>query len=129
RSETRIPEFLSALAGYLRAHQVTTYLTLDVAMIVGPMLELAGPQLPVMADNLLLLRQAEYRARLHRVLSVLKMRFSGYESAIYELTITPGRGIEIVGPAPLGEGMLAGVPRLLDEPPALKQPTGRQGSV
>jgi circadian clock protein KaiC len=128
-SEARIPGFLSALASYLRAHQVTTYLTLDVTMIVGPMVELASPLLSVMADNLLLLRQVEYRGRLHRVLSVLKMRFSVYEPAIYELTVTPGRGFHIVGPAPLGEGMLTGVPRLLSEQSARDQPAGTQGTA
>ena len=116
-AEARLPVFLAALASYLRVHEVTTYLTLDVAVIAGPMLESAGPQFSAMADNLLLLRQAEHRGRLHRVLSVLKMRFAGYESAIYELTVPPGQGIQIVGPAPLGEGMLTGVPRLLSEPP------------
>jgi circadian clock protein KaiC len=128
-SEARIPEFLAALASYLRAHEVTTYLTLDVATIVGPSLELAGPQLSAMADNLLSLRQAEYHGRLHRLLSVLKMRFSGYESAIYELTVTPGRGVEIVGPAPLGEGILSGVPRLPGGLAPQEQPVGTQGAA
>jgi hypothetical protein len=45
------------------------------------------------------------------------MRFSVYEPAIYELTVTAGQGIQIVGPAPLGEGLLTGVPRLVGEPP------------
>ena len=116
RSEARIPEFLAALVSYLRAREVTSYLTLDISMIVGPALELAGTPLSVIAENLLVLRQVEFRSRLHRVLSVLKMRFSEYEPAIYEYTLTPGAGIQIVGPAPLGEGFLTGIPRLASEP-------------
>jgi circadian clock protein KaiC len=128
-SEARIPEFLSALTSYLRAHEITTYLTLDVAMIVGPRLEFGGPQLSFVADNMLLLRHVEYRGRLHRVLSVLKMRFSGYESSIYQLTVTPARGVEIVGPRRRsGRGMLPGAPRLLTEPLAQDQPAGTQGT-
>jgi len=94
---------------------------------VGPELELAGTPLSVFAENLLLLRQVEYRGRLHRVLSVFKMRFSGYEPSIHELTVTPGRGIQIVGPAPLGEGLLTGAPRLPWESPAQGRPGGSQG--
>lgn len=127
--EGRIPEFLSALVSYLRGQDVTSYLTLDLPVIMGPQLELAGTPLSVLAENLLLLRQVEYRGRLHRVFSVFKMRFSGYETAIYELAITPGRGIEIVGPAPLGEGLLTGAPRLSGEPPAGAQPGANQGDA
>jgi circadian clock protein KaiC len=83
----------------------------------------------LIAENLLLVRQVEYRGRLHRVLSVYKMRFSVYEPAIYELTVTAGRGIQIVGPAPLGEGLLTGVPRLVGEPPAQSHQGGGQGEV
>jgi circadian clock protein KaiC len=125
----RAPEFLSALVSYLRGRDVTSYLTLDLPVIMGPQLELGGTPLSVLAENLLLLRQVEYRGRLHRVFSVFKMRFSGYEPAIYELAITPGRGIEIVGPAPLGEGLLTGVPRLSGEPSAEAQPGGSQGAT
>ncbi len=121
-SPERIPEFFSALVGYLRDRGVTTYMTLDIPMIVGPELELAGTPLSLIAENLLLLRQVEYRGRLHRVFSVLKMRFSGYESAIYEFKVTPDHGIRITGPAPLGEGLLTGVPRLLGDPPTPGQP-------
>ena len=125
----RIPEFLSALVSYLRGREVTTCLTLDIPTIIGPELEFAGTPLSLIAENLLLLRQVEYRARLHRVLSVFKMRFSGYEPAIQEFTVTLGRGIEIVGPAPLGEGLLTGVPRLVGEPSTRGGPSGSQGEV
>ena len=111
-SSVRIPDFLAALVSYLRGRAVTACLTLDLPTIVGPELEFAATPLSLLAENLLLLRQVEYRGRLHRVLSVFKMRFSEHEPAIYDLTVTPGLGIQIVGPAPLGEGLLTGVPRL-----------------
>ena len=128
-SESRVPGFLSALVSYLRAQAVTTYLTLDLATIVGPELELAGTPLSVVAENLLLLRQVEYRGRLHRVFSVLKMRFSDYQPAIYEYGLSPGEGVRIVGPTPLGEGFLTGIPRRLGEPPAQLGPHGGQGQA
>ena len=113
----RVPDFLSALVSYLRGREVTSYLTLDVPTILGPELELADTSLSTFAENLLLLRQVEFLGRLHSVLSVMKMRFSDHERAIYEHTITPNLGFQIVGPAPLGEGLLTGVPRVLTEEP------------
>jgi circadian clock protein KaiC len=124
----RVPDFLGALVSYLRGRSVTTCLTQDLSTIVGPELEFPGTPLSLLAENLLLFRQVEYWGRLHRVLSVFKMRFSGYEPAIYELTIRPGQGIRILGPAPLGEGLLTGVPRLIGEPPDPSQPGEHQGA-
>jgi circadian clock protein KaiC len=125
-SPERVPDFMSALVNYLRGREVTTYLTLDVPTIVGPELQFAGTPLHVLAENFLLLRQVEYRGRLHRVFSVLKLRFSDYDRAIYEYTITPGQGLQMLGPAPLGEGLLTGLVRPAGDPPAQSPPGGSQ---
>jgi len=82
---------------------------------VGQELDLAGMPVSVLAENLLLLRSVEYRGELHRVISVLKMRFSDHERTIQEYTITAGHGIRLLGPAPLGEGLLTGLARPLSE--------------
>jgi circadian clock protein KaiC len=121
----RKPGFLAAMISYLRERQVTSYLTLDIPTIAGPSLEFADTPLSVVAENLLLLRNVEYRGELHRVFSVLKMRFSDHERAIYEYTITGGQGIRITGPAPLGEGLLTGVARPLVDIPLQSDPGGR----
>lgn len=115
--EGRASNFFPALLSYLAGREVTSYLTLDFPLTVSLELALAGTPLSVLSDNLLLLRQVEYGGRLHRVFSVFKMRFSSYETAIYELTIASGQGIRIAGPAPLGEGLLTGVPQLVVRSP------------
>ena len=111
----RVPDFLAALVGYLRGKEVTTYLTLDLPTIVGSPAEFTGAPLSVLAENLLLLRQVEYRNRLHRVFGVLKMRFSAYDPGIYEYAIVAGEGMRIRGLAPLGEGLLTGVARFFGD--------------
>ena len=116
-AEARRPEFLAALVGYLRGRNVTSYLTLDVPTIVGPELEFAGTPLSVVAENLLLLRYAEYRGALHRLFSVLKMRFSDYDRTIREYTITPGAGLQLLGAAPPAAGLLTGIAHPLAERP------------
>jgi circadian clock protein KaiC len=105
--------FMASLAAYLRSRGVTTYMTVDVPTIVGPELSLAGNPLLAFAENLLLLRYAEYQGELHRVFAVLKMRFSAFDRALREYTIRDGVGIEIVGPAPRAEGLLTGLARPL----------------
>lgn len=109
----RTPDFFSALVSYLRGRQISTYATLDIPTIAGPTLDLSGTPLSLLAENLLLLRSVEYRGELHRVFSVLKMRFSDHERAIFEYAIEGGEGLHIIGPAPLGEGLLTGIARPL----------------
>ena len=120
-SRERAPMFMASLAAYLRSQNVTTYMTVDVPTIVGPELSFAGSPLIVFAENLLLLRYAEYQGELHRVFAVLKMRFSRFDRAIHVYNIRDGQGIRIAGPAPRAEGLLTGLARplspLTDPPP------------
>ncbi len=113
----RRPDFLAALVRYLGNHDVTTYLTLDVPTIVGSELSMVGTPLSLLAENLLLLRQIEYRGQLRRVCSVLKMRFSAFNPTIHEYTISVGEGIRLVGPAPEAMGLLTGMARPFDVAP------------
>jgi circadian clock protein KaiC len=109
----RAPMFLASLVAYLRSRNVTTYMTVDVPTIVGPELSFVGTPLVVLAENLLLLRYTEYQGELHRLFSVLKMRFSNFDRALRLYTIQAGEGIHITGPAPRAEGLLTGLARPL----------------
>lgn len=113
-SPERAPMFMASLAAYLRSKAVTTLMTIDVPTIVGPELSFSGNPLVVFAENLLLLRYAEYRGELHRLFAVLKMRFSKFDRAFRVYDIEEGVGINIVGPAPRAEGLLTGLARPLD---------------
>ena len=126
-SQERIPNFTSALVAYLRDRSVTTYLTIDIPTIVGPVLEFADTPLSVLAENLLLLRQVAYRNHLHRLFSVLKMRFSDYERSIHEYSIEGGQGIRLLGLAPPGEALLTGSAHPLSDLPAAGWPEESQG--
>ncbi|MBV8716277.1 MAG: AAA family ATPase [Chloroflexi bacterium] len=120
-SPQRAAMFMASLAAYLRSRSVTTYMTVDVPTIVGPELSFAGNPLLVFAENLLLLRYAEYQGELHRVFAVLKMRFSAFDRALRIYTIRDGVGIEIVGPAPRAAGLLTGLARPIGSPPEQEQ--------
>jgi circadian clock protein KaiC len=120
--DTRKAEFFSALVAYLRGHDVTTYITLDLNTIVGPALEFIGTPLSVLAENLLVMRYTEHRGRLRRLLLVLKMRYSDYDRTVHEYTITAGRGVELLGPAPAGAGLLTGLTQPYADLPSPRPP-------
>jgi circadian clock protein KaiC len=114
-TEERKPNFLAALVNYVRAHRVTGLMAMDVPRIVGPELDLTGSPLAVFAENLLLLRQVEYRGEMRRVLAVLKMRFSRHDPRIVEYAIEPERGVRITGTGLAAEGLLTGMIRSIQE--------------
>jgi circadian clock protein KaiC len=110
-AQQRTVDFLAALVSYLRGRDISSYLTYDLATIVGAELSFADTPLSVLAENMLLLRQVEYRGHLRRLFSVLKMRFSAFDTTLRDYRIVEGRGIEILGPAPDAEGLLTGMAR------------------
>ena len=64
--------------------------------------------LSIMAENVLVIQQLVSHQRLHRVLSVLKMRFSPHDYALHTLQITAPEGIRVLtseenAPEGLGE--------------------------
>lgn len=109
--DERKPDFFAALTSYLRGRGVTTCLTLDVPKTVGQDLDLVGTSFSALAENLVLLRDVEYLGQPHRVISVLKMRFSGYDRSIREYEPVPGRGIQVLGVAPATAGQPTDTPQ------------------
>jgi circadian clock protein KaiC len=105
----RRADFLSALVTHLRNERVTTYITLDITAVVSPTLAFADMPLSVLAENLVVLRFAEYMNQLHRVMAIIKMRFSDYDPTLYEYSLKAGQGIGVVGPAPPAVGLLTGI--------------------
>ncbi|HSH81190.1 MAG TPA: ATPase domain-containing protein [Herpetosiphonaceae bacterium] len=93
----RAADFLASLVELLRARQVTSIFTLEIGQYGGEELNLASSPFFFLGENLLLLRQIPYQNQFRRLLSVLKMRFSGYDPTIREFTIGDG-GIAVGGP-------------------------------
>lgn len=93
--------YMAALAALLRQHRVTSLVTLEVPQVAGPALDLGGAPIAVLAESLVLLRNLERQGRLQRVLSVVKMRDSAYDSALRQYRITE-RGLDVLDPDPGG---------------------------
>src|SRR6267143_1494350 len=99
--------FFAALSARLQLAGVTTVFTKEVTKIAGSELDFSSTPIAILGENLLLLRFVELRGRIHRILSVLKMRDSKYQSDLREFEITD-QGIRVLAPIRSAHGLLTG---------------------
>ena len=90
----RLNQYLTALMNELRALGVTTVYTLAVPDLTGPYIREPVRDLTVPSDNLVLMRYIEVHSRLHRMISVLKVRNSDFDPTLYEY-VTTDQGLQI----------------------------------
>ena len=113
--EGRNHNFMAALESYFKSRNITAIYTCETNKIVGSELDLSDTPFMKMAENLMLLKQVEYKTRLHRVLSILKMRDSDYDHTIREFTVQTNSGIVVLEPIQSAEGLLTGQAHTSDE--------------
>ncbi len=90
----RITRFLTALSIELRRLGATVIMSAERDKLLG-----LGAEVPVQGaspilDNVLLVRHVEQHGRLVRLLSIIKLRGSGFDTRVYTFEITD-RGIEV----------------------------------
>ena len=124
----RAANYLAALVEVTRLRGVTALFTREIRQVVAPELDFADNPISVMAENVLLLRKVEYEGSLHRVLSVIKMRFSAHDdSTLREFTITAPRGLQVLAPAESDAATLKGIAREQGERGPGTLPNGGRG--
>ena len=84
----RLSSFFATLSNELRARKVTSLFTLEVPDLVGPIVHAPRHDLTQLADNLILLRFSEAEARMHRLVSILKVRDSDFDPTVREFRIS-----------------------------------------
>ena len=99
--------FLQALSNELRARRVTALFVVEIDTYVSAELATPFPAVSATMDHAILLRAVELRSRLHGLVSVLKMRQSGFDRAIREFAIGTG-GMDIGEPFDRAAGLLTG---------------------
>ncbi|WP_257448176.1 ATPase domain-containing protein [Archangium lipolyticum] len=119
----RIPRFLSALTNQLRMQDVTTVIT-DELELFQPELDLPTPELANVVETVVVLRYLELRSQMYRLLSIMKMRESAYDTSLREFRIT-SKGIDVADSFESAEVLLSGHGRLRGSPPARKGATRR----
>jgi len=107
----RLPAFLAALGHTLRMQGVTSIITAETTTVEAAGLDMPFEEAAAMLDNALLLRYVEPRSRLHRLISILRVRESGFDPTVREFTITD-HGIEVASSGSSAESVLADVARI-----------------
>ncbi len=92
----RLNQYLTALMNELRALGVTTVYALALPDIIGPHIQAPAGELAIPSDNLVLMRYVEVRSRLHRILSIIKVRNNDFDPTLYEY-VTTSEGLRIGG--------------------------------
>lgn len=125
----RIPRFLYAFTNQLRTYDVTAVISEDLDLF-QPTIELPTPELGGVVETVVLLRYVELRSQLHRLVSILKMRESAYDTSIREFEITDD-GVVVSQSFESAESILTGHAREAgrDGEPQQKGKTGRRAAL
>jgi circadian clock protein KaiC len=107
----RLQSLWAALTAELRALDVTTLFSLELLELVSSRVEIPMSGVSMLADNIIFVRYVEMRSQLFRLISIMKMRRSGYDAAIRAFVITD-RGIAVTSPFDGAAGMLTGEGRV-----------------
>jgi circadian clock protein KaiC len=119
-AQERLELFLTALFTALRTLQITTICAVELPDLFSPTIELPGSMggITALTENILVLRHVELSSQLYRLISILKMRESGYDPAIREFRISE-QGIEVAATFASAQAILTGValPRVAGQSP------------
>jgi circadian clock protein KaiC len=107
----RISHFLAALTNELRVLGVTTIYTSELQDMFTSDVKLPISGISSLVENILFLRFVELRSRVYRMLSIVKVRDSDYDSSLQEYRIT-SRGIELTDTFESAESVLTGDAKL-----------------
>lgn len=105
----RVPNYLAALLAALRTRGVTLLAIKETSKLVAAELDFSADVLSVLAENVMFMQQVIYENQLHRVLSILKMRFSSHDYTLREIVIAPPEGIRVLKPGESLDGLLDGL--------------------
>ncbi|MFI5275769.1 MAG: RAD55 family ATPase [Ktedonobacterales bacterium] len=99
-SESGEPEransYLGSLVEALQQRGVTAMFVREHDTTISTRMQFTPGSVAVLAENVLLLQQIEQDAALHRVLSVVKMRYSAHDAQIHEFEIRAPDGIHLL---------------------------------
>ncbi|GMT96072.1 ATPase domain-containing protein [Corallococcus caeni] len=121
----RMGRFFSALTHQLRMMDVTTLYS-DETPLFSPGVDMPQPEAASTVENVILVRYVELRSQLYRLLSIMKMRESAYDSAIREFSISE-EGIQVAETFESAESILTGHARMTGGPSpsaSVKAPLG-----
>jgi circadian clock protein KaiC len=114
----RVSRFFTALSNELRARRVTSLFAAELPDLFGPNIRVPLERVSAILDNIIFLRYVELRSQLYRLISIMKVRESGYEPSIREFRISE-HGIDVATTFESAEAILTGVGHPLSSVPAV----------
>jgi circadian clock protein KaiC len=106
-SDDRLPPFFAAITNELRSLGVTVVCAMETENLIGPELNLPIQGISAITENMILLRFAEYQGQLRRLISLMKVRGSGFDHKLREFEISK-RGLHFSNSFETAEGLLSG---------------------
>jgi circadian clock protein KaiC len=103
------------LLQYLNRQGATTFLTVAQHGMMGDMK--APVDVTYLADTVIMLRYFEVRGEVRRAVSVVKKRTGAHENTLREFSIG-GSGLKIGQPLDKFQGILRGVPQIVEAGPS-----------
>jgi circadian clock protein KaiC len=103
---------------------VTTVISLETSQLFTPEVTVPMPGAAETVDNIIFLRYVELRSQLYRLLSIMKVHDSAYDTAIREFRIGAD-GIDMAPTFESAEASLTGVARPLNP---LRRPARPRGA-
>ncbi|HZC06747.1 MAG TPA: ATPase domain-containing protein [Ktedonobacterales bacterium] len=93
---SRLDDFLAALLAALRSRGVTALFIKETDKALTSSVDLPADALSILAENVISLQQLPYEGALHRIVSVLKLRFSDHDPNLREFRIAAPEGFEML---------------------------------
>ena len=119
----RLANYTAALLEALWQRRVTALALRETHSLVANELLLPADPFSMLSENVVLLQQVRLESALHRVLSVVKTRFSAHDPTLREFTIQPSAGIRVLSREDSGVEELVG---LAEQRGGLAARTGRE---
>ena len=109
----RVAPVFIALSNELRAQEVTTIVSLEIPALYSSEITVPISGISAGVENIILLRYVEVKAQLRRLIAIMKVRESGYDSAMREFQVSD-QGITVASTVASTQAVLTG----LQQPPA-----------
>ncbi len=111
----RLEDYLAALLLALRSRQLSGLLVKETDKALAATLDFSADALSVLAENVLLLQHIPYEGHMHRILSVLKLRFSDHDTSLREFRIHAPEGVRVLPAGESATGVLTGITANLEQ--------------
>ncbi len=96
------------LVAFLTSKGVTTFAVNEIENVIGP-LKISEIGISNLADNVILMRYAEYEGKIIKVINCLKKRLGACQPELREFEITD-KGLKVGPPLDYMKGVLSGIP-------------------